>query len=339
MLLAFSLILLAVKNSSESNTVATSVDYIMNTFVEQKMFGKNAQKTVDEVRAELKNIEQKLSMHIDGSEISAINENAGIAPVKVSDDVFEILKRTKSYSEKSNGLFDITIAPLTSLWGITSDSPKVPNENEIASALSHVGIEKLLLNSENKTAFLTDSGSSIDLGGVAKGIAGEKVRDIALKNGIRSGYVSIGGNLIVIGKKPQGEDFFFGVRDPRGEANEYIAKIAIPGKIMATSGDYERFFEENGVRYHHILSTKTGYPSDSDLISVSVISEDGGITDFLSTAFFVAGKDEALKYMNSDKFSLIIVDKDKNVYYSKSLRDILEPNEEKSEYTFHCIEK
>lgn len=309
----------------------------MNTIVEQKLFGKNAQTAVDEIRKELIDMESKLSMHIDSSEISGINKNAGKQPVKVSDEVFEILKRTKDYSEKSNGVFDITVAPLTTLWGITSDSPKVPDEKEIEDALNKIGSDKLILNEQDKTAYLTEEGCAIDLGGVAKGIAGEKVMEIAIKNGIESGYVSIGGNLTVIGKKPQGEDFYFGVRDPRGDANEYIAKIALPDKIMATSGDYERYFEQDSKRYHHILDTSTGYPSDSDLISVSVISSDGGITDFLSTTFFVAGKETALKYINSDEYSLIIVDKDKNVYYSQALENVLEPNSEKSEYVFHCV--
>ncbi len=339
-LLAFIAVLLCVyffTQKAQEQTVATSTDYIMNTVVEQKLFGKNAQTAIDEIRTQLIEMESKLSMHIDTSEISQINKNAGKAPVKVSDDVFEILKRAKSYSEQSDGIFDITIAPLTSLWNITSDSPSVPAQSDIDEALSKVGYENLILNEEEKTAYLTQEGAAIDLGGVAKGIAGEKVMQIAKENGIKSGYVSIGGNLTVIGKKPQGEDFYFGIRDPRGDASEYIAKITLPDKIMATSGDYERYFIQDSKRYHHILDTSNGYPSESDLISVSVISEDGGLTDFLSTTFFVAGKETTLKYMNEDKYSLVIVDKDKNVYYSQSLEGIIEPNSEKSDYVFHCV--
>lgn len=315
--------------------MSTSVDFIMNTVVEQKLYGARSQQAVQAVSAMLRQVEQKVSLHLEGSEIDAVNRNAGIAPVAVSQDVFDMLKTAKEYSARCDGIFDLTIAPLDLLWGITSDSPRVPAQDEIRQALTHVDYQKLILDETAHTAYLTEPGMAIDLGGIAKGIAGGMVRRVAEQYGIENGYVSIGGNLTILGKNPEnGQQFLFGVRDPRGNQNEYIATIYAPGKIMATSGDYERYFEQDSVRYHHILDPRTGYPADSDLISVTVLTQDGGLADYLSTLFFILGKQAALEHINDENLQLILVDKDYRVYYSQSLEGVLEPNPEAKAYTF-----
>ena len=143
---------------------------------------------------------------------------------------------------------------------------------------------------------------------------------------IKTGYVSVGGNLIVLGKDPQGEDFRFAIRDPQGEASEYIATLSLTGSTMATTGAYERWFEQDGKRYHHIIDPRTGYPAESDLLSVSVISEDGMLADCMSTALFIEGKQAALQRMQEEAYQLVIVDTDGNIYYSPSLEGNIQPN-------------
>lgn len=321
---------------SQKNRMSTSVDFIMNTVVEQKLYGARSQEAVQAVSAMLRQVEQKVSLHLDGSEIDAVNRSAGVAPVAVSEDVFTMLKTAKEYSARCGGVFDLTIAPLDLLWGITSDSPRVPAQAEIQEALGRVDYQKLILDETAHTAYLTEPGMAIDLGGIAKGIAGGMVREVAREYGIENGYVSIGGNLTILGKNPEnGQQFLFGVRDPRGNQNEYIATIYAPGKIMATSGDYERYFEQDGVRYHHILDPRTGYPARSDLISVTILTEDGGLADYLSTLFFILGRDAAMEHINDENLQMILVDKDFRVYYSQSLKGILQPNSEAKAYAFH----
>ncbi|MDD2955896.1 MAG: FAD:protein FMN transferase, partial [Oscillospiraceae bacterium] len=193
----------------------------------------------------------------------------------------------------------------------------------------------LILDEAGPTAMLRREGQQLDLGGVAKGAAGDVAREIAEEMGIRSGYISIGGNVAVIGQRPDGRDFRFGVRDPRGDASEYIGTVSFPGKTMATSGDYERYFVEDGKTYHHIIDPRTGYPDDSGLISVSVIAKDGALADYLSTALFIGGLEAALARSADPEFDFILVDKEKNVYISDGLIGEFIPNEAKTEYTFH----
>lgn len=179
---------------------------------------------------------------------------------------------------------------------------------------------------DGNRAMLRNPGQAIDLGAVAKGAACTIIRQVAQEYEIKTGYVSVGGNLIVLGKDPQGEDFRFAIRDPQGEASEYIATLSLTGSTMATTGAYERWFEQDGKRYHHIIDPRTGYPAESDLLSVSVISEDGMLADCMSTALFIEGKQAALQRMQEEAYQLVIVDTDGNIYYSPSLEGNIQLN-------------
>ncbi len=308
---------------------ASAVNFVMNTIVEQRVFGKGAEKTVEETSAGLAEFEKLVSAYFPNSEIAKINEAAGEHPVKVSEQTMQLLKLAKEYSQQSNGTFDVTIAPLTMEWNVTGDNPHIPDEESIQSLLGLVNCNSLILDEEAGTAMLEKKGQAIDLGGIAKGYSCDIFRQAAERNGVTSGYASIGGNIVVIGKAPDGTDYRFGIRDPRGDQSEFIGTLALEGKTMATSGDYERYFEEDGVRYHHILNPRTGYPSDSGLISVSVICENGALADYLSTAIFVQGKEEAFKVMEGQEFQLVLVDKDKKVWISPDLKDNFQINPEK----------
>ncbi|MEG1869389.1 MAG: FAD:protein FMN transferase, partial [Oscillospiraceae bacterium] len=232
---------------------ASSVDFIMNTVVEQRLYGKNSEKAVQQVTNALADFEKLLSTYVVGSEIDQINKAAGEHSVKISPTTMELLLLSKDYCESSGGLVDITIAPLILEWGITSDNPHVPSKETINSLLKLVNHKELVLDEQQSTAMLLNKGQAIDLGAIAKGYSCDIFRRVTQENGIKSGYASIGGNMVVIGKNPDGTDFRFGIRDPRGDETKYIGSLSLEGKTMATSGDYERFFMENGVRYHHIL--------------------------------------------------------------------------------------
>ncbi|MCI5801863.1 MAG: FAD:protein FMN transferase [Oscillospiraceae bacterium] len=312
-----------------------SAQFIMDTVVEQRLYGKNAKEAVKAAEDALRAFEKEFSAHRQDSVIAQINRAAGQEAVPVSERAFELISRSRRYGELSEGLFDVTVAPVTLGWDITGENPHVPEPGKLAELLALVDYRDILLDAQAQTVMLRREGQALDLGGVAKGAAGDLARQTAQEYGVRSGYFSIGGNVAVIGCRPDGKDFRFGVRDPLGSAEEYIGTVAFPNRTMATSGTYERYFVQNGKTYHHIIDPRTGFPCESDLISVSVISADGALADYLSTALFIAGKDAALARSSDPDFDFILVDRDKNVYLSDGLREVFVPNREKKEYRFH----
>lgn len=320
---------------SQKPVVGTS--FLMNTVVEYKLYGKQAESAKKAIDGMLQKFENKVSCYIDDSEVGQLNRNAGKKPVSISNDTMELLSRCTHYGEISNGSFDVSIAPLTETWNVTSDSPEIPSTELISELLSFVNYKDILLDEENRTAFLKKQGQAVDVGGIAKGFVCDLVRKVAQDYGVKSGYISIGGNLMVIGSKPDGSPFKFGVRNPRGSVNDYIGIVTLPNSTMATSGDYERYFEENGVRYHHILDPKTGWPAKTDLMSVSVVTPDGAYADFMSTYLFIKGKEFALEQLETLNCGLIIIDKDKNVYISKNLQNRFEPSDSTGLFQFHGV--
>ena len=317
----------------------SGITYAMNTVIEQKWYGESADTVYTGMETKTREIESVLSLHLSQSEIAAINENAGVQPVEVSQRTFDLLQRAKELSEQSDGAFDITIAPVVELWGITSDHPHVPTDEELAQAMALMGLEDLVLDEEACTAYLTRPGMAIDLGGIAKGWTADQLREYARELGAERGYVSLGGNLMIIGERPDGDPFKFGLRDPQGDASTYLGTVTLKdGYTMATTGGYERYFEEDGIRYHHVLDPRTGYPADSDLLSVAVISKDGTLADYLSTTLFVQGLEAAKAAAGSEDYALVMVDQENNVWISGSLRGNFEPHETDADYTYTYID-
>ena len=317
----------------------SGITYAMNTVIEQKWYGESADTVYTGMETKIREIESVLSLHLSQSEIATINENAGVQPVEVSQRTFGLLQRAKELSEQSDGAFDITIAPVVELWGITSDHPHVPTDEELAQAMALMGLEDLVLDEEACTAYLTRPGMAIDLGGIAKGWTADQLREYARELGAERGYVSLGGNLMIIGERPDGDPFKFGLRDPQGDASTYLGTVTLEdGCTMATTGGYERYFEEDGIRYHHVLDPRTGYPADSDLLSVAVISKDGTLADYLSTTLFVQGLEAAKAAAGSEDYALVMVDQENNVWISGSLRGNFEPHETDADYTYIYID-
>ena len=316
-----------------SQKPAVSTDFIMDTIIEQKFYGKNAELAVQDINEALRQFEAKASMYRKSSEIASLNEAAG-TEVALSPEIYDLLKKSKELSQQSQGAFDITVGPLTKLWGVTSSDPHVPEEEDLAKAMSLVGIEDLHLNDENRTAKLLHKGQAVDLGGIAKGAVCDIVRDVAEQYGITTGYASIGGDMVVLDGKPRNRDFTFGIRDPKGTDSQAIGAVMLYGQTMATTGGYERFFEEDGVTYCHVINPKTGWPAESDLLSVSVISEDGALADFLSTTLFILGKDSVIRCLDRTDFQVIALAEDDIVYCSKSLEGKILPVPDAHPYQF-----
>lgn len=269
-----------------------------------------------EVQERMQDIEKKMSLHIDGTEVHKINENAGIAPVVISDDSYRVIKTALRYAELSEGKFDISVGKLVGLWGIGTEEERVPSDEEIKEALAFVDYRNVLLDPEKKTVYLKNPGMQIDLGAIAKGYAADEIREILEAKGVQSAIVNLAGNIYVHGDK-EGENFKVGIQNPFENRGSFVGIYSAKSLSVVTSGVYERFFEQEGKRYHHILSTEDGYPVENELVSVSIISENSMEGDALSTSVFAMGVSEGMKLIESlEGIEAICIDRDKNIYLS-----------------------
>lgn len=228
-----------------------------------------------------------LSVFQPDSEISRINAAAGKGYVSVSPDTMQLLKTAQRFSELSMGAFDITARPLIALWRMGAQQGTVPKQEEIEQARLLVDYRDLILNEADCTVMLRRQGQSIDLGGIAKGYAADEVRRILIEGGITNALLNLGGTVVVMG-----ETRTIGVQHPRQTTGEPMGRLPIQNKAVVTSGDYERYFEHNRMRYHHIIDTRTGFPTASGLCGVTVVGECAMELDALSTAMFVLGMEK-----------------------------------------------
>ena len=239
--------------------------FAMDTILDFQVYGnRNAKKALDKAIDRVKEIEERMSASKEDSDVAKINKNAGKQPVKVHDDTFYVIKKALEYGNLTEGDFDITIRPLIGLWDILSDKPKIPDAEEIEEKLALVDYRKVKLDEENKTVYLEKEGMGIDLGAIAKGYAGDEVVRILKEAGVKSALINLGGNVIAIGRKPDGSLWRIGIQDPRSEetGKAHIGVLEIEDAAIVSSGDYERYmveiYNKTGVRYHHIFDPKTG---------------------------------------------------------------------------------
>jgi len=288
---------------------------LMDTFVELYFWGNDSEKVRDICWKKLEELDKKLDRFNTESEIYKINENSGNW-VEISNETEEILRKALNYAQISHGLFDPTIGPLMELWGFYNGKLYIPSNEELKRAMEKVNWEDVEI-SKGKVR-LKRKGMSIDLGGIAKGYAVQKLLEISKNYNLERVYIDIGGTIGVYGKPLDGDYFTIGIRHPRKEG-KIIGRIKIKYGVVATSGDYQRFFIRNGKRYPHIINPKNGYPV-SDMMSVTVVSDDGTSADALSTLFFILG--EKGKEFWKNKFpniGIVMVNKDGNIWKSDNI--------------------
>ena len=264
--------------------------------------------------------EQLLSRTVEGSDVWRINHAEG-TPVEVPDDTIAILQCAKKIGDLSGGAFDVTIAPVSTLWDFKSGEHTLPDADAIDRAAGLVDYTRMKI--EGKTVTLP-AGMMIDLGGIAKGFTGDRVGEIFSQYNIQSGIISLGGNVQAYGTKTNGKPWRVAIQNPENSM-EYLGVLDVQDKAVVTSGGYERFFEENGVRYHHIIDPRTGYPADSGLISATIVCEKGILADGLSTSLFIMGKDQAEKFWRESDlyFDYILEDKEGTLYVTEGIADSL----------------
>ncbi len=252
---------------------------------------------LDSVEKAFLDIDCKTNRFDSKSEVSAINKNAGITPVKVSKDVFAIVETALKWSDNTDGAFNILIGSVMDLWGFGTDHPKVPAQAELSQALSKTDYHKIVMDADKLTIFLPEKGMVMDLGGVAKGYATDKAVAALKQLGISNAMINAGGNVYAMGNKAEGMPWQVGVQDPRDPKG--IAKVLkASDAAMVSSGDYQRYFEVDGIRYHHILDPVTGYPARA-CAGTTVIMKSATIADILSTATFVKGPVKGIELAES----------------------------------------
>ncbi len=276
----------------DKKQVFSKTQVLMGTIAEIKIIDDapvRAEETIKRCFERIKEIEDKMSFRNPESELSFLNRNAG-KKVKVSKDLFYVLEKSLAYSKLSDGAFDVTIGPLTELWGFDEGKNIIPSIDKIAQKAILVDYQQVKLIPQKREVLLGEEikGMKIDLGAVAKGYAVEEAMEIIKEAGIKNALVDIGRNIKVIGKNPYGKIWKIGIQHPR-KANEVLSVLSLENMAVATSGDYEHFFIHRGQRYHHILDPKSGYPPDI-CISVTIIAPSAMIADILSTAVFVLGE-------------------------------------------------
>ncbi len=250
--------------------------------------------------AEVQRIERLISSWDEASQTAEINRNAGIAPVKVSAELFELIVRSKNISQLTQGAFDITFGSIDkSIWKFDGSLKKLPSEEERLKAVRLINYQNILTDAAAQTVFLKEKGMRIGFGAIGKGYAAEKVKALWLKNGVKSGVVNAGGDLTAWGKQPNGKAWTIGIANPDAK-DEAFSWLEITDKAVVTSGNYEKFVEIDGKKYSHIIDPRSGMPV-SGLKSVTIFSGNAELADALATAVFVLGKEVGLDLINQLK--------------------------------------
>jgi len=280
--------------------------FALNTAIKITVYAKDASSLADDALKEIHRIDALMNAHNPSSEISKINSSPDGAVV--SKEVFDLIKTAVDISYKTNGAFDITLKPVSDLWDINSENPKVPKTEDIEAALSKTGFESIVLDEESLTVSFRKEGMAIDLGAIAKGYAADRAASVLKKAGVKSALLDLGGNVYAIGKNRYSKSWKIGLQTPWEQRGEYFRIVEIENAAVVTSGAYERYFEKDGEIYHHIIDPETGFPSDSDIASVTVICENSALSDALSTAIFVSGEKGAKNALeNFEGIEIIIM--------------------------------
>lgn len=305
------------QTSAEESSQSREV-YAMDTVMTLEAYGQNADAALDEAVAEIERLDALWSIASSDGEIAQLNAEKQIT---ASADTLALLTRAKEISAATDGLFSTTIAPLMEAWGFTSGDYRVPDEAELSALLAHVDDEEIAISDSTVTI---PADAEVDLGGIAKGFTSARVMEIFRENGVENGILSLGGNVQALGTKPDGSLWRVGLQDPADE-RALFATLELADKAVITSGAYERNFEQNGVVYHHIIDPRTGYPAESGLSSVTIVSDDGTLADGLSTALYIMGKESAVEFWRShrDDFDMVLLADDGAVTVSAGIADAL----------------
>lgn len=272
---------------------------------------------------EVERLDRTLSTNNQDSDVFRLNKSGkGV----LGPDSAYLMQRSIDFFHQTNGIFDIAIYPILSEWGFTKESFKVPDSQVIKDLLPISRLDLVKFSPDSGNVAFSSEKMGIDYGGIAKGYTSGRLINIFKEHGIESAIVNLGGNVHVLNKKPDGSQFVVGIENPEN-AEEIIGTLNVENRAVITSGAYQRFFEKDGVRYHHIIDPRTGSPSNSDLTSVTIVSDDGTLADAYSTTLYILGLEKAKTFWQThkDKFDMVLIDKSGQIYCSSGLASHFKP--------------
>lgn len=306
-------------SKSPDHEAVSKTEFYFDTVVTITLYGKENEKYIDECMDLCEKYEKLFSRTISDSDISKINTSKGCATA-VEPETIELIDKGLKYSTDSDGIFDITIGSVSRLWDFSSGKNIIPPDKEIAESVKNINYNNVVIN--DNTVILKNPNTVLDLGGIAKGYVADKIKSYLISKGVHSGVIDLGGNILLIGNKPDKSNYNIGIRKPFSDRNQTLAVVRTCDKSIVSSGSYERYFyTSDNVLFHHILDTKTGYPVESDLVSVTIISDNSIDGDALSTTCFALGYSRALKLIEAtENVEAVFVDSDNNITLSSGLK-------------------
>lgn len=320
-------------NSNNKNASKTEITdpikksyYIFDTIVQVKVYDSRiTDRHFNEIDELLHKIDTEMSRTNNKSELDKINDNAGIKPVQVSEQTFSVIQKAYDYSKLTDGRFNLAIGPLVSLWNIGNEGAHVPEPSEITKLIPLSQYNLIELNPDKREVYLKKKGMILDLGGIAKGYSADVIAKYLTDNDFNSAIIDLGGNVLALGQKPGGRKWTIGIQDPDLTRGNPIGNLKVENQTIVTSGIYERFFEEDGKYYHHILDSETGYPVDNNLSSVTILTEKSIDADALSTSIFAMGLERGLEFAEQlDHVEALFITKDKKVYITSGMGEVLD---------------
>jgi len=313
----------------------TADDFAMGTVITQEIYGADAQKTSQEVIAKIKDLEALMTINAPGGDVNRLNEQAGNGYVTVNPETMSVLKSARKISELSGGAFDVTVGPVVKVWRIGSDKPQIPPDAVLKDLVALIDYADVHLDETSNQASLQRPGQIVDLGGIAKGYAGDVAKAIYQKDGTQSALINLGGNVVALGHKPDGSTWSIGIQNPKSDTGEVVGVVHVSDQAVVTSGDYQRYFEKDGKRYCHIIDTQTGYPAESGLMSATIVASSSIEADGLSTAAFVLGLTKGLDLIKRyGQAEAIFITTDKKIYVTKGLQGNFQLKDARHEYTY-----
>ena len=322
--------------------------FAMDTYVKMILYGPEAEKAADALQAEMLRLDRQLSLYSEKSDVSRLHQQLASpalpqspssqqtdAPhkeyltqshtIQLSEDTAELLTRSQKLHAETNGAFDITLSPVSKLWGFPHGPYRVPDKTEIQAALARTGMESIRWDSRIRQFSADNPAVTLDFGGIAKGYAAEKMAAILKKQNIRHALLNLGGNVKTVGAKPDNSPWRIAIQHPDAKT-DYLGVLSVSDTSVVTSGDYERYFEKGKIRYHHILDPRTGAPARSGLRSVTVVCKDCTLADGLSTALFVLGPEAAISFWQKQKeqFQFILFTENNTLYVTEKLLPVFE---------------
>jgi len=291
---------------------------------------KLARKSIAAALEEIIRIEKLISSWDPNSETSEVNRNAGIEPVAVSEELFDLIRRSKRVSKLTDGIFDISYASMDRIWKFDGSMNSVPPHAEVLASVAKIGYNKIILDAERQTVFLKETGMKIGFGAIGKGYAANKTRDMMQEMGINSGLVNAGGDLITWGKMENASDWRIGIANPK-EKDKIFSWLIVSDMAVVTSGNYEKFFVADGKKYSHIINPRTGYPATGTK-SVTIVCPDAELADALATAVFILGERDGIALIDQiSGIECLLVNENDELVTSKNLQLNYETKNEVSE--------